>query len=192
FGSFAARLGQPPVIGEIFAGIVLGPSVFGALAPHVSTTLFAPDSLGTLKLLAEVGILLFLFVVGLELDPSHLRSQAQAAVMVSHASIVVPYFLGTALALLLYASYAPGGVSFTAFALFMGIAMSITAFPVLARVLEERNLTRTPLGSTAIACAAVDDVTAWSILAVVVAVVRSHGVATSFTTLLLAVAFTAV
>jgi Kef-type K+ transport system membrane component KefB len=191
FGSLFARLGQPPVIGEIFAGIVLGPSVFGALAPSAFTLLFAPSSLATLKLLAEVGILLFLFVVGLELDLSHLRSHAHAAVVVSHASIIVPYFLGAAFSLLLYPWYAPAGVTFTAFALFMGIAMSITAFPVLARVLEERKLTKTPLGSTAIACAAVDDVTAWSILAVVVAVVRSHGVGTSLWTLLLAVVFIA-
>lgn len=192
FGAVFARLGQPPVIGEIFAGIALGPSLFGALAPGAFEFLFSPGSLGTLKLLAEVGVVLFLFVIGLELDVADLRRQAQAAVMVSHASILVPYSLGVLLALALYTAYAPAGVAFSSFALFMGIAMSITAFPVLARILEERGLARTSLGTTALAAAAVGDVTAWIVLAVVVALVQSSGVASALPTLLYTVAFVAV
>lgn len=175
FGVIARRLGQPPVIGEIAAGIVLGPSLLGWLAPGVSGFLFPAASLPTLQLLSQIGVLLFMFVVGVELEPAYLRGKAQTAIAVSHFSIVFPFVLGVALSLGLYRSYAPPGVPFHAFALFCGIAMSITAFPVLARILEERHLTHTPLGAAAIACAAVDDVTAWSILAFVVAITTAGG-----------------
>ncbi|MGE5718146.1 MAG: cation:proton antiporter [Acidobacteriota bacterium] len=188
-GGLAARIGQPKVIGEIVAGILLGPSLLGWAAPGVSKALFPPSSLGTLNLLADVGVLLFMFVVGLELDLESLRGVARTALVVSHAGILVPYFLGVALSLALYRSLAPSGVPFAPFALFLGIAMSITAFPVLARILDERGLTRTPLGSTAITCAAVDDVTAWSILAIVVAVGKAQGLASSGLTVLMAAGF---
>ena len=190
-GRLSARIGQPKVIGEIVAGILLGPSLLGWAAPAVSSSLFPPNSLGTLKLLAEVGVVLFMFVVGLELDLEGLRGGAHTALLVSHASILLPYFLGVVLALALYGTLAPAGVPFVSFALFLGIAMSITAFPVLARILEERGWTRTPLGSTAITCAAVDDVTAWSILAVVVAIARAQSVASSTLTILMAAGFIA-
>jgi len=183
-GALLRRLGQPAVIGEIAAGIALGPSLLGAFAPGVSAFLFAPSSVGILKLLAEIGVLLFLFVVGLELDLAALRGRAPAAVVVSHASIVVPYFLGVSLALPLFPTLAPAGTRFVPFALFLGIAMSITAFPVLARILEERRLTQTPLGTLAIACAAVDDATAWSLLAVVVAAAQASGIAGALGTIL--------
>lgn len=175
FGALAIRLGQPPVVGEIAAGIVLGPSLLGWLAPGASAFLFPPTSIPTLALLSQLGVLLFMFVVGIELDPALLRGKAHAAVAVSHVSIVFPFLLGVTLAIGLYGPYAPKNVSFTAFALFMGIAMSITAFPVLARVIEERGLAGTPMGTTAITCAAVDDVTAWSLLAFVVAFSTSGG-----------------
>jgi Kef-type K+ transport system membrane component KefB len=174
-GAVAARLKQPPVIGEIAAGVLLGPSLLGWLAPDASAFLFPAPSLPTLQLLSQIGVLLFMFVVGIELEASHLRGKAHTAVAVSHFSIVIPFVLGVALSLALYRSYAPEGVPFHPFALFLGIAMSITAFPVLARMLEERRLTATPLGTTAITCAAVDDVTAWSLLAFVVAVTTSGG-----------------
>ena len=186
-GCLSARIGQPKVIGEIVAGILLGPSLLGWVAPAVSLSLFPPNSLGTLKLLAEVGVVLFMFVVGLDLES--LRGVAHTALVVSHASILLPYFLGVVLSLALYRSLAPAGVPFVPFALFMGIAMSITAFPVLARILEERGLTRTPLGSTAITCAAVDDVTAWSILAIVIAIGKAQGLASSGLTVLMAASF---
>jgi Kef-type K+ transport system membrane component KefB len=188
-GRLAARIGQPKVIGEIVAGILLGPSLLGWAAPGVSKALFPSSSLGTLNLLADVGVLLFMFVVGLELDLESLRGVARTALVVSHAGILVPYLLGVALSLALYRTLAPPGVPFLPFALFLGIAMSITAFPVLARILDERGLTGTPLGSTAITCAAVDDVTAWSILAIVVAVGKAQGLASSGLTVLMAAGF---
>ena len=175
FGFVARRLGQPPVIGEITAGVLLGPSLLGWVAPDASAFLFPAASLPILQLLSQIGVLLFMFVVGVELTPSHLSGKAQTAIAVSHFSIIFPFTLGVALSLALYTQYAPAGVPFHAFALFCGIAMSITAFPVLARILEERQLTHTPLGTTAITCAAVDDVTAWSLLAFVVAITTAGG-----------------
>jgi Kef-type K+ transport system membrane component KefB len=188
-GALFSRFGQPAVVGEIVAGIVLGPSLLGAMAPGVFAFLFAPGSVGVLKILSEIGVLLFLFLVGLELDIESLRNRAHAAVVVSHASILVPYFLGVVLSLFLYRDLAAAGVHFVPFALFLGIAMSITAFPVLARILEERGLTRTPLGTTAITCAAVDDVTAWSLLAAVVAASGATGTRAAVTTIVLTVVF---
>jgi Kef-type K+ transport system membrane component KefB len=175
FATVARRLGQPPVVGEIAAGVLLGPSLLGWILPSASRFLFADASMSTLQLLSQIGVLLFMFVVGLEIDPAHLRGKAHAAIAVSHFSIIVPFTLGVTLALFLYTPYAAPGVPFYAFALFVGIAMSITAFPVLARILDERHLTHTPLGATAITCAAVDDVTAWTLLAFVVALVTARG-----------------
>lgn len=191
-GMLFARCGQPSVVGEMAAGILLGPSLFGMLTPDVFQFVFPPTSLGVLKLLSQVGVCLFMFAVGMELDVGHVRRKADAAVVVSHASIVFPYFLGVLLAYFLYSSLAQPGAGFTAFALFMGISMSITAFPVLARILQERGLTKTFLGSTAITCAAVDDVTAWSILAFVVAIARSTSLGATAVNLVLVVAFIAV
>ena len=167
------RLRQPQVVGEMAAGILLGPSLLGWAAPGVSAVLFPPESLGNLNTLSQVGLIAFMFLVGLELDPRLLRGRGHAAVVTSHASIVVPFCLGAGLALFLYPRLSDDGVRFTSFALFMGAAMSVTAFPVLARILTERDLLGTRLGAVAIACAAVDDISAWSILAVVVALVRA-------------------
>jgi Kef-type K+ transport system membrane component KefB len=191
-GSLFAKIRQPPVIGEMIAGILLGPSLLGMVAPGVQTFLFPADSLGPLHLLSQVGVILFMFVVGIELDLQHLRQKADAAVLVSHASIVVPFFLGVSGALLVYRSLAPAGIPFNAFALFLGVALSITAFPVLARILEDRGMSGSNLGTTAIACAAVDDVTAWCLLAVVVALVRADGLGGALLTILLTLAFIAV
>jgi Kef-type K+ transport system membrane component KefB len=188
-GMLFRRIGQPSVIGEMLAGILLGPSLFGLIFPGALDALFPAASLGSLKMFSQVGVILFMFLVGMDLDLRHLREKAHSAVMVSHASIMLPMLLGVARALFLYRSQAPAGVAFSSFALFMGIAMSITAFPVLARILEERGLSKTPLGNASIACAAVDDVTAWCLLAVVVALARSHGMAPAFLTIGLAIAF---
>ncbi len=192
FGALFARLGQPAVIGEMIAGIVLGPSLVGALFPGVFEFIFPATSLGVLRMLSQVGVILFMFVVGMDVDAKHLRNRANTAIIVSHVGIVFPYFLGVLFSFFMYRSLAPARASFPAFALFIGIAMSITAFPVLARIIEERGLGRSTLGATAIACAAIDDITAWSILAFVVTVVKADGVATSVTTLFLALAFVAV
>ena len=170
------RCGQTAVIGEMVAGILLGPSLFGLLAPNAFQFIFAPSSLEALRLLSQIGVCLFLFTVGMELDVSEVRHKALTAVVVSHSSIVIPYFLGVALALFLYSQLAQPGASFLAFALFMGISMSITAFPVLVRILQDRGIFKTSLGSTATACAAVDDVTAWCVLAFVVAIARATSV----------------
>jgi Kef-type K+ transport system membrane component KefB len=185
-GRLFMRIGQPPVMGEIVAGIILGPSVLGLLFPGAVVLLFPPSSMVTLRLLSQIGVALFMFLVGMDLDIQHLRKKARAAIMVSNASIIIPFLMGVALSLLLYRPLAPAGTRFTPFALFMGIAMSITAFPVLARILEDRGMSQTYLGSIAITCAAVDDVTAWCILALVIAVAQADGVAAS----LLTIAFT--
>jgi Kef-type K+ transport system membrane component KefB len=191
-GSAFMRFGLPGVIGEMTAGILLGPSLLGWLWPDAFSFVFPKESLSTLRLFSQIGVCVFMFVVGLELDVSHLRQKAHTAVVVSHASIMVPYLLGVTLSLLLYPSFGAPGTSFVAFALFMGIAMSITAFPVLVRILDERDITKTSLGVTAITCAAVDDATAWAILAFVVAVVRATGMASTFLNLGLVVLFLAV
>ncbi len=189
FGAIFVRFGQPAVIGEMIAGIVLGPSVVGTFFPGASAFLFPASSFGVLRMLSQVGVILFMFVVGMELDLRQLRRRASTAVMVSHASIVIPYFLGVLFSLHLYQKYASHQATFTAFALFMGIAMSITAFPVLARILDERGLSRSSLGSVALTSAAVDDVSAWTILAFVVAFVKAGSAAGSMLTIVLLLAF---
>jgi Kef-type K+ transport system membrane component KefB len=164
-GWLALKVGQARVIGEIIGGILVGPSVFGRFAPHLSASLFPPSSLGPFETLSTVGLVLFLFLIGMELDYEHLARQRATAVMASGMSILLPFAMGALLAHSLRIRFAPHGIGSIPFVLFLGIAMSITAFPVLARILEERNLQGTALGTTAILCAAVDDVVAWSLLA---------------------------
>jgi Kef-type K+ transport system membrane component KefB len=191
-GAIFRKMGQPAVMGEMTAGILLGPSLLGWLYPDAFNFIFPKNSLGTLQLLSQVGVCLFMFVIGMELDLGHLRRKAQTAIVISHASIVFPYLLGIVLSLFLYADYAGTGSSFTAFALFMGIAMSLTAFPVLVRILEDRGIAKTFLGSMATTCAAAGDATAWGVLACVVAIVRATGVAATVFNLSLVLAFLAV
>jgi Kef-type K+ transport system membrane component KefB len=176
-GLLFRRIHQPQVMGEMVAGILLGPSFLGWVAPGISAALFPPESLGFLNALSQIGLILFMFLIGLELDPRALRGRGHSIVVISHASIVAPFLLGTILALYLYPRLADDSVTFVQFALFLGAAMSITAFPVLARILSERKLLNTHLGSVAIACAAIDDITGWCILAVVVFIVRASSVA---------------
>jgi len=189
FGFMARKIGQPAVIGETIAGIVLGPSLLGLLAPEVMATLFPKSSLPPLQFLSQIGLAFFMFIVGMELDIHKIRQKAHDAVMISHASIVIPFFLGVCLAYFTFSQFAPANVGFLSFALFMGIAMSVTAFPVLARIVQERNLTGTPLGAMAITCAAADDITAWCILAIVVAIAKAGGIASAVVTIALAVVF---
>jgi Kef-type K+ transport system membrane component KefB len=188
-GKLFIKIKQPAVIGEMVAGILLGPSVLGLLSPATFAFLFPPSSSGSLRLLSQVGVILFMFIVGTELDLDHLRDKAHAAVLVSHAGIIIPFFLGVMLSLVIYPLFAPHDISFIAFALFMGLAMSITAFPVLARIIEERGISRTHLGNVAIACAAVDDLSAWCILGAIVAVVKAEGLGFSLLTIALALLF---
>lgn len=173
FGWLFKKIGQPSVIGEIIAGIVLGPSLLGMYFPEFSAALFPLESLGNLKFLSQIGLILFMFVIGMELDLKVLKNKANEAVVISHASIVIPFALGIGLAYFVYNRFAPDGVKFLSFSLFMGIAMSITAFPVLARIVQERGIHKTKLGAIVITCAAADDITAWCILAVVIAIVKA-------------------
>jgi Kef-type K+ transport system membrane component KefB len=172
-GWLFTKLRQPRVVGEIFAGLLLGPSLFGWLAPAASSFLFPPQGLGPLYSLSQVGLLLFIFQVGLELDVRELRKMGRAVVLTSNISILIPFLAGAGLALFLYPRLSIPTVPVSIFALFMGTAMSITAFPVLARILTERNLLQSKVGSIAISCAAVDDVTAWCLLALLIVKIRA-------------------
>ncbi len=164
---------QPQVMGEMVAGILLGPSLLGWTAPGVSAALFPADSLGFLNALSQIGLLLFMFLVGLELQPQLLRDRGNTAIVTSCASILAPFLLGSLLALYLHPRLSDPSVSITNFALFMGVAMSVTALPVLARILAERKLLQTKVGTLAIACAAVNDVTGWCLFGAVIVLVRS-------------------
>ncbi|AYN06151.1 MULTISPECIES: cation:proton antiporter [unclassified Flavobacterium] len=189
FGWVFRKIGQPSVIGEMVAGIVLGPSLIGMYFPEFSATLFPQESLGNLQFLSQIGLILFMFVIGMELDLKVLKNKAHESVVISHASIVIPFALGLTLAYFIYHTFAPIGVEFASFGLFMGIAMSITAFPVLARIVQERGLQKTKLGTIAITCAAADDITAWCILAVVIAIVKAGSFTSSLYVIGLAIIY---
>lgn len=187
FGWVSRKIGQPTVVGEMIAGIVLGPSLIGMYFPEFSAGLFPKDSLGNLQFLSQIGLILFMFVIGMELDLKALRNKAHDAVVISHASIIIPFALGVGLAYFIYFSFAPQGVEFISFGLFLGIAMSITAFPVLAGIVRERGIHKTKLGAIVITCAAADDVTAWCILAAVIAIVKAGSFTSSLYVIVLAV-----
>src|SRR3954471_12464059 len=200
-GQLFRRMHQPQVVGEMAAGIMLGPSLLGWVthAAHAagwasqdySVALFPTASIPYLGVLSQIGVIFFLFLVGLELDPKLIRNRGHAAVVISHVSIVAPFLLGAILTLYLYTRLfndAPK-MTFTSVALFMGAAMSITAFPVLARILTERNLHKTNVGAVSITCAAVDDVTAWCLLAFVVGVARAEGLSKGLRTAAMSAAY---
>ncbi|NMH28580.1 cation:proton antiporter domain-containing protein [Flavobacterium silvaticum] len=172
-GWFCRKIGQPSVIGEIIAGIMLGPSLIGMYFPEFSAHLFPKESLGNLQFLSQIGLIFFMYVIGMELNINVLKNKAHEAVVISHASIIFPFTLGVGLAYYIYSSYAPTGIDFLSFSLFIGISMSITAFPVLARIVQERGIHKTRLGAIVITCAAADDITAWCILAAVIAIVKA-------------------
>lgn len=178
-GWLARKLGQSRVIGEIIGGILLGPSVLGRIAPHSSAALFPPASLHALEILSTVGLILFLFIIGMELDYEQLYHQRTTAIVASGASIFVPFVIAAILAHPLRIRFAPHGIGSGPFVIFLGIAMSITAFPVLARILEERHLQNTPLGVTAIMSAAVNDMIGWLLLAFALALIGADGGSTS-------------
>jgi Kef-type K+ transport system membrane component KefB len=191
-GAFAERwLRQPAVIGEIALGLLVGPSLVGRLMPRLSQFLWPAAIIPQLGMIAKIGVVLFMFLIGLELDGTVMRRDARAALTIAHASIIVPFLCGSGLALVLYPSYARPDVEFASFALFLGISLSVTAFPVLARILAERNLLTTDLGVTAIACAAVADASAWCVLAVICGVAHS-AVGAVFGTLILTAGFTGI
>lgn len=171
-GAVFARFNQPAVIGEVVGGILLGPSLLGRLAPGTAAFLLPADAAPFLGVIAQLGVILYMFLVGLELDLAVLRARVSTTLVISQASIIVPFLLGSALAYPLYGSLAPPGVAFPSFLLFLGVSMSITAFPVLARILGDRGLQRTPLGTLALTCAAINDAIAWCLLALVVGVMQ--------------------
>ena len=189
FGWLFKKIGQPTVIGEILAGILLGPSLVGMYFPEFSHVLFPKESMGNLQFLSQIGLIFFMFVVGMELDIKVLKNKANDAVVISHASIVIPFALGMGLAYFVYNEFAAKGTQFISFALFMGIAMSITAFPVLARIVQERGMHKTKLGTLIITCAAADDITAWCILAAVIAIVKAGTFVSALYTICLAVLY---
>jgi Kef-type K+ transport system membrane component KefB len=188
-GWICQKIGQPTVIGEIIAGIVLGPSLVGMYFPEFSKALFPVQSLGNLQFLSQIGLILFMFMVGMELDLKSLKNRAHEAVVISHASIIVPFALGMGLAYFIYQTFAPSGAQFLSFGLFIGIAMSITAFPVLARIVQERGIHKTHLGAIVITCAATDDITAWSLLAAVIAIVKAGSFVSSLYTIAIAIGY---
>jgi len=194
-GKLFVYFGQPRVIGEMVAGIMLGPSLLGRIWPEAMHFIFPTgsptDIRPALGIIAQIGVILYMFLVGLELNAELIRSRAHATIAISHASIVMPFLLGSILALWLYPHVGTAGVPFTSFALFMGVAMSITAFPVLARILTDRRMEDTELGVVALSCAAIDDVTAWCLLAFVVGVAQS-AVDGALQTTLLAVGYIAI
>lgn len=173
FGWLFVKIGQPTVIGEIVAGIVLGPSVLGVFLPEVSGFLFRPDSLANIDTLSQFGLILFMYAIGMELDLGEVRKKLRQTILISHTSTVVPFFFGMLTAFFVYDKYADKSTPFLPFALFIGIAMSITAFPVLARIIQEKGLTKSHLGTITLASAANGDITAWCLLAVVIAIAQA-------------------
>jgi Kef-type K+ transport system membrane component KefB len=182
-------IGQPLVIGEIVAGLLLGPSVLGTLFPQVSFLLFPEKSIDILQQLSQLGLIFFMFIIGMELDTQSFRKSANKAILISVASIAFPFISGIILAYYLYPGYSRPGIQFTSFALFMGTTMCITAFPILARIVQERKLTKTLVGTMAITVAAIGDAVAWCILAVVIAIAKAGDIRHSFITIGLSVVY---
>jgi Kef-type K+ transport system membrane component KefB len=173
-GAVFLRCGQPAVIGEIVAGIMLGPSFLGHFWPQLSTFLLPAHIMPALSVFAQIGVILYMFLIGMELNPAHLRRSSAMVMAISHSSIVFPFLLGAGLSIMLYPLYATSDVPYGVFLLFIGISMSVTAFPVLARILTDRGMQHSSLGTIALACAAIDDVTAWCALAFIVSVAKMN------------------
>jgi Kef-type K+ transport system membrane component KefB len=172
-GVLFRRAGQPPVIGEVVGGILLGPSFLGLLSPATYHFLLPTEIAPLLSVVAQIGVIIYMFLIGLELNPELLRNRVKATLVISTSSILLPFLLGVGLARFIYAELSPPNVPFTPFALFLGLSMSVTAFPVLARILNDIGLARTPLGTIALTCAAFEDIAAWCLLAFVVGFVNA-------------------
>lgn len=183
------QLHQPAVIGEIVAGILLGPSLFGRLAPNAFAALFPTSSLPNIQLLSNFGLILFMFAVGMELRLGDIRRQLRSSLVISHSGIFIPFILSLPLSYTIYTEYAAAYTDFVPFALFIGIAMSITAFPVLARIIQENNLLRTHLGKLSLSTAAAGDITAWLMLAAIIAISGSGSILSTGYNLLFLIAY---
>jgi len=184
FGLIFARLRQPAVIGEIVAGIFLGASVFGSIWPHFFNVVFPATSIGNLDVLSKMGLAFFMFIIGMELDLNELKRNAKSLLIISVSSIAIPFMCGIGLAFYLFPHFSMPGVSFLVFSIFIGISLSITAFPVLARIIKTRVLQKTPLGTLVLSIAALSDVLAWCILAIIIAVAKSGSFSMTLFTLL--------
>ena len=180
---------QPTVVGEILAGIILGPSILGHFFPQTAAFLFPPESLGNITLLSQFGLILFMFVIGMELDIDEVRKKLKETILISHAATIFPFFLGMLTAYFIYDQYAASQTPFLSFALFIGIAMSITAFPVLARIIQEKGLTKSHLGTISLASAANGDITAWCLLAIVVAIAQTNSLLSAAYNILFSVVY---
>jgi Kef-type K+ transport system membrane component KefB len=190
-GTLFRRLGQPAVIGEIVAGVLLGPSLLGLLWPAGFAWLFPGEVVVAINILAQLGLIFFMFLIGTEMNLDAVRRRGLVAATVSQVNIAVPALCGIVLALGLYREFGEG-VGFLPFGLFIAVALSVTAFPVLARILSDRGLTDTPLGALALTCAAVGDVVAWCVLTVVTAVARNGTASAVVVTIALTLVFVAV
>lgn len=188
-GWICKKIGQPTVVGEIIAGVLLGPSLLGYYYPDIFNFIFPLTSLDNIKFLSQIGLILFMFIVGMELDLKTIKNRANTSAIISHVGIIVPFSLGVILAFFLQGDYTLHVKDFTSFALFMGIAMSIAAFPVMARIVHERNINKTPLGPVIITCAAIDDITAWCILAAIIAIVKAGSFGSSIFVILMAITY---
>lgn len=188
-GFICQKIWQPTVIGQIVAGIILGPSLLGLFFPEVSSFLFSPDSLKLLKPFSDLGMIFFMFIVGMELNVETLRHKARKAFIIGNIGIIIPFLLGMAVALFLYKRLMPDSVTLLSFALFVGSAMSITAFPVLARIIQERGMTNTHVGTLALTSAAIGDISAWWLLAAVIAIATSGSIYSAFVTIISSIGY---
>ncbi|MDR2805226.1 MAG: cation:proton antiporter [Dysgonamonadaceae bacterium] len=188
-GSLFVKIGQPSVVGEILAGIVLGPSVLGNFLPGVSHFLFAPETLGNITILSQIGLIFFMFVIGMELDIAEVQKTFRQTLFISQTGIVFPFLCGVAAAYFTYPYYASPSAPFFSYALFIGISMSITAFPVLARIIQEKRLTKSRLGMLSLASAASGDVFAWCLLAVLIAIIQTGTLSGAIYTILFTALF---
>src|SRR5262245_20025624 len=175
-GLLAKRLGQPQVVAEMIAGVLMGPSLFGLVAGDLHTRIFPASSLQIVYVLSQIGLVLYMFLIGLEFDPDLIRSRMRSAFTVSGAGILLPFALGAGVApsLLTDHRFFNKDVAGWEAMIYMGASMSITAFPMLARIIYERGLTGTSLGTLALAAASLDDASAWCLLAIVLASFQSN------------------
>jgi Kef-type K+ transport system membrane component KefB len=172
-GLIFKKINQPIVMGEIIAGIILGPSVLGLVLPDVSQFVFPKSSLSNLQVLSNVGLLIFMFIVGVEFKLNILKEHARTIIGISYVSVILPFILGVLLAHTILKTYLPTNLSFFAYALYIGVAISITSFTVLARIMKDRGITNTRLGSIVISCTALNDIIAWCILAVIITTIKA-------------------
>ncbi len=188
-GAIFTYIKQPAVIGEVLGGILLGPSFLGYLAPNAYASLLPASVAPFLEVIAQLGVIFYMFLVGLELDLRILKKSGHSALAISHASIILPFLLGSFLALATCGNICPPHIPFRSFCLFLAISMSLTAFPVLARILSDQKVSRTKLGTIALTCAAVDDVTAWCLFAVIVSIAEARELQDAAQTAVLTVAY---